>query len=89
MCIMAVVKLHKVYGNLMVDLKPTNAKLIKRALALTVRASGADEAAASAVLAQCDHHVKTAVVALRKGINVAEAQAALDAADGSIRVALQ
>jgi len=83
------VKLHKVYGNLMVDLKPTNAKLVKRALALTVRASGADEASAEAVLAQCGHHVKTAIVALRKGITVAEAQAALDAADGSIRVALQ
>ena len=83
------VKLHKVYGNLMVDLKPTNAKLIKRALALTVRASGATDADASTVLAQCDHHVKTAIVALRKGITVAEAQAALDAADGSIRVALQ
>ena len=83
------VKLHKVYGNLMVDLKPTNAKLVKRALALTVRASGADEAAAAAVLAQCGHHVKTAVVALRKGITVAEAQAALDAADGSIRAALK
>ena len=83
------VKLHKVYGNLMVDLKPTNAKLVKRALALTVRASGADEASAEAVLAQCGHHVKTAIVALRKGITVAEAQAALAAADGSIRVALQ
>jgi N-acetylmuramic acid 6-phosphate etherase len=83
------VKLHKVYGNLMVDLKPTNAKLVKRALALTVRASGADEAAAAAVLAQCDHHVKTAIVALRKGITVAAAQAALAAADGSIRAALQ
>lgn len=83
------VKLHKVYGNLMVDLKPTNAKLVKRALALTVRASGASEADAAAVLAQCDQHVKTAIVALRKGITVAQAQAALNAADGSIRVALQ
>lgn len=83
------VKLHKVYGNLMVDLKPTNAKLVKRALALTVRASGASEADAAAVLAQCDQHVKTAIVALRKGISVAQAQAALNAADGSIRVALQ
>ena len=72
------VKLHKVYGNLMVDLKP-----------LTVRASGATDADASTVPAQCDHHAKTAIVALRKGITVAEAQAALDAADGSIRVALQ
>jgi N-acetylmuramic acid 6-phosphate etherase len=36
------VKLNKVYGNLMVDLKATNAKLVKRALALTVRASASE-----------------------------------------------
>ena len=83
------VKLHKVYGNLMVDLKPTNAKLVQRALALTVRASGADETAAAAVLAQCGHHVKTAVVALRNQSTVDEARAALAAADGSLRQALQ
>jgi N-acetylmuramic acid 6-phosphate etherase len=35
------VRLHKVYGNLMVDLRATNAKLRARALRLTVRASGA------------------------------------------------
>ena len=82
------VRLNKVYGNLMVDLKPTNAKLVRRALALTVRASGASEEAAKAVLAQCDHHVKVAVVALKNGISVDEARAQLEAADGSIRRAL-
>ena len=38
------VRLHKVYGNLMVDLRATNAKLVRRALRLTVRATGASEA---------------------------------------------
>ena len=82
------VKLNKVYGNLMVDLKPTNAKLVRRAVALTVRAAGVDEAAAKAVLEQCDHHVKVAVVALKNGVSVAEARQQLDAANGSIRQAL-
>ena len=82
------VKLHKVYGNLMVDLKATNAKLVKRALALTVRASGASEAEAQAALSQCDHHVKTALVMLKRGLGAAEARALLDAAEGSVSRAL-
>lgn len=82
------VRLHKVHGNLMVDLKATNAKLVQRALALTVRASGATEAEAAAVLAQCDHQVKTAIVALRRRVTVAEAQALLAATEGSVRQAL-
>jgi N-acetylmuramic acid 6-phosphate etherase len=82
------VKLHKVYGNLMVDLKATNAKLVKRALALTVRASGASEADAQAALAQCDNHVKTALVMLERGIDAGQARALLEAADGSVSRAL-
>lgn len=82
------VRLHKVYGNLMVDLKATNAKLVKRALALTMRASGAGEAQAQAALQQCDHHVKTALVMLRRGVGADEARALLDAADGSVGRAL-
>lgn len=82
------VRLNKVYGNLMVDLKATNAKLVKRALALTVRASGAPEADAQAALAQCDHHVKTALVMLKRGVGVDEARALLEAADGNVGRAL-
>lgn len=82
------VRLHKVYGNLMVDVRPTNAKLFRRALALTMRATGADEAAARAVLEACHYHVKTAIVALRLKTDVAAAQAALDRAGGSVRQAL-
>ena len=82
------VRLNKVYGNLMVDLKATNAKLVRRALALTVRASGAAEADAAAALAACDNHVKTALVMLKKGVGAAEARALLDAADGSVDQAL-
>ena len=82
------VRLHKVYGNLMVDLKATNAKLVRRAIRLTVFATGADEAAAQAVLEQCGYHVKTAVVALTKQTSVEQAQALLEAAHGSVREAI-
>ena len=82
------VGLHKTYGNLMVDLKPTNAKLILRAVALTMHATGADEAQARSVLEQCQFHVKVAIVALLKKITTDQAQALLAGADGSVRAAL-
>ena len=82
------VRLNKVYGNLMVDLKPTNAKLVRRALALTLAATGADPDKAAVVLQDCGFHVKVAIVALRKNLNVAQARSALDAAGGSVRQAL-
>lgn len=82
------VRLHKVHGNLMVDLRATNAKLRRRAVRLTATVSGTDEAAAQQVLAACGWSVKTAVVALRHGLEPASAQARLDAAGGSLRAAL-
>ena len=82
------VRLHKVYGNLMVDVMPTNAKLYRRAIALTVRATGASDAEAKAVLEQCSYKVKTAIVALRLKTDVAAAQAALDAVAGDTRRAI-
>jgi N-acetylmuramic acid 6-phosphate etherase len=82
------VRLHKVYGNLMVDLKPTNAKLYARALRLTMHATGADEAAARAALEACGHHVKVAIVALRRQVPVEQAEALLARAGGSLRAAV-
>jgi N-acetylmuramic acid 6-phosphate etherase len=82
------VRLNKVYGNLMVDLKPTNAKLVLRAVRLTMIAAGADEPAARAALEQCDFHVKVAIVALSRKTSIDEARALLEAARGSVRQAL-
>ena len=82
------VRLNKVYGNLMVDFKPTNAKLVLRAVRLTMLATGADEQAARATLAQCDFHVKVAIVALIKHASIDQAEALLEAARGSVRQAL-
>lgn len=82
------VRLHKVYGNLMVDLRATNAKLRRRALALVVHASGADELAAERALRDSGFRVKPAIVALRLGCSVPDAVHRLDETDGSVRAAL-
>ncbi|MCX7172574.1 MAG: N-acetylmuramic acid 6-phosphate etherase [Proteobacteria bacterium] len=82
------VRLHKVHGNLMVDLKPTNAKLIRRAIALTVLVTGADEEAARSILEATGFQVKVAIVALTRGISIEAAQARLSDADGSVRRAI-
>ncbi len=82
------VRLNKVYGNLMVDVKPTNAKLIRRTISLTVLATGCEAALAQTTLEACGHHVKTAIVAIKKNISPQAAAAMLVAADGNIRTAL-
>ena len=82
------VRLHKVYGNLMVDLCPTNAKLFRRALALTMRATGTDEGNARRALEACDYQVKVAIVSIARKIDAAAARAELEKVGGSVRRAL-
>lgn len=82
------VRLHKVHGNLMVDLRATNAKLRARALRLTCLATGAGQEQARAALDACEGHVKTAIVMLLAGLPAPEARARLEAAAGSVDRAL-
>ncbi|MES3021217.1 MAG: N-acetylmuramic acid 6-phosphate etherase [Pseudomonadota bacterium] len=82
------VRLNKVYGNLMVDLKATNAKLVLRAVRLTMLATGAGEEAARDALAKCDFSVKVAIVALNKKTSIDAAKGLLERAQGSVRKAL-
>jgi N-acetylmuramic acid 6-phosphate etherase len=82
------VGLHKVYGNLMVDLRATNSKLRRRAVDLTMRASGCAENEALATLEACAFQIKTAIVALRLKLDVHTAAALLARCDGSVRRAL-
>lgn len=59
----AMVRLGKTYGNLMVDLQPTNGKLVARARRIVGDATGLSLEAAQALLDCCDGEVKTAIVA--------------------------
>lgn len=82
------VRLHKVYGNLMVDVKPTNAKLIQRSVTLTVLATQASAQEARAALEACDFSVKTAIVMLQKAVDATSASALLQAHNGNVRATL-
>lgn len=82
------VRLGKTFGNLMVDLHATNSKLRRRAVAIVQAAVEVDEARAATLLAAADGEVKTAIVAERLGIDVAEARRRLDRAGGVVRAAI-
>jgi N-acetylmuramic acid 6-phosphate etherase len=82
------VRLHKVYGHLMVDLRATNAKLRRRALSLTLHATGADDISAERALRDSNFRVKVAIVMLKAGLGADAADARLAACQGSVRAAL-
>ena len=82
------VRLGKTYGNLMVDVKPTNQKLRARALRILQQAAGIDEKRAVELLAACGGEVKTAIVAARLNCTPQEARLALERAGGMVRQAL-
>ena len=83
------VRLHKVYGNLMVDLVPTNAKLLTRAICLTALATGAEEAVAETTLKACRFRVKVAIVMILRGIDADAALRRINEGDGDVRAALK
>ena len=85
---MLMVMLHKVYGNLMVDVRPTNAKLVARTVALTRLATGVDEARARATLEACGHSVKLAILMIRKALDAGPARSLLLQNDDNLRAAL-
>jgi N-acetylmuramic acid 6-phosphate etherase len=85
---LTMVRLGKTYGNLMVDVRVTNAKLRDRATRIVEQAAGTDRAQASAALAAAGDDAKVAVTMLRTGASTHEARERLDAADGHLRQAL-
>ncbi len=84
----AMVLLGKTYGNLMVDLKATNSKLIARTRRLVASLTGLSEEAAEQKLRECGGELKTAVVAERRGVSAEEARGLLASARGQLRRAL-
>lgn len=84
----AMILLGKTYGNLMVDVQPTNDKLRRRAVAIVREATDLHESAAEALLHASDNDVKTAIVAALAGIDPVAARHRLAVADGVVRIAL-
>lgn len=84
----AMIRLGKVYGNLMVDVMPTNEKLVRRAISIVSTAAGVDEELARRTLEQCGFSVKTAIVMLVRGLGAEEAEKRLGESGGVVARAL-
>jgi glutamine---fructose-6-phosphate transaminase (isomerizing) len=83
------IRLGKTYSNLMVEVRAVNSKLRNRTLRILSDASGADEAACAAALAQADGDLRVAMVMLLGGAPGPAAQQALSTGDGGVRGALR
>ena len=83
----AMVKLGKTYGNLMIDLKPTNAKLRDRAMRIFCTLTDADEQTATACLANAGS-LKLALVMELCAVDLAKARELLAAHGDSVKEAI-
>jgi N-acetylmuramic acid 6-phosphate etherase len=81
----AMIRVGKAYGNLMVDLRATNVKLVDRSERIVMETCGVAREEARALLADAGGSVKTAIVMRKLGVSRAEAETALEAAGGVIR----
>jgi N-acetylmuramic acid 6-phosphate etherase len=82
------IRLGRVYSNLMVSLVATNAKLRGRMLSILVEATGLTEEVCRQALVDAGGDLKAALVALLTGARMADAQAALASADDRVRDAI-
>lgn len=83
------VRLGKTYGNLMVDVRPTNAKLRQRAVGIVATIAGVGHRDALDALERTDFDVKRAVLVVRSGITPEQAAARLLATNGQLKKALE
>lgn len=81
----AMIRLGKVYGNLMVDLRAWNAKLVDRSERIVMETTGLAREEARKVLADAEGGVKAAIVMARRGVDRTEAERLIDANEGRLR----
>ncbi len=84
----SMVRLGKVYENMMVDLQMTSRKLVERSKRTVMTVTGLDYEAASRVLEEVDGHVKPALVMILAEVSAEEARQRLEQADGFVRPAI-
>lgn len=84
----AMIRIGKTFGNLMVDVVATNDKLRARVRRIVELATGTAPAEADAALASADGEAKVAIVMLLAGLDAAAARRRLDEASGVVRKAL-
>ncbi len=85
----SMIRMGKVYNNLMVDLVPVNKKLVERSIRLIVTATGCDRDLAEKAFEASGHHPKSAIVSVLLDIPAEEAKNLLDKNEGRIGMAVQ
>jgi len=84
----AMIKLGKVYSNLMVDVQASNAKLIERCKRILREAVGIDRAQAEALLELTNYDVKLAILIARTNLSTEQAKQFLQEAEGYLQKAI-
>jgi len=84
----SMIRMGKVYENMMVDLQMTNAKLVERSRRTVMTVTGADYGEATQILERADGHVKTALVMSLADVSAEEALSRLNNADGFVKGAI-
>lgn len=84
----AMIKLGKVYGNLMVDVKATNEKLVERCKRIVCEAAGVDRDTATQALEDCGFRAKVAIVMLKAHTDMLGAEKRLAESDNRVAAAV-
>ncbi|MCA9007042.1 MAG: N-acetylmuramic acid 6-phosphate etherase, partial [Planctomycetaceae bacterium] len=85
----AMVRVGKTYGNLMVDLRATNQKLVDRSIRILMAFTDLSRDAAATVLKDCGGKLKTAIVHVKRNVSPAAADELLSQAEGHLRQVLE
>lgn len=85
----SMVRCGKTYGNLMVDVKATNLKLIERTVKIVKEATGCDDDSARETLEKCNYRPKTAIVMILADCDEESALKRLESARGFVREAIR
>ena len=83
------IRMGKVYENMMIDLQMTNKKLVERSKKIVMTITGLSYDDAAVYLDKAKGHVKTALVMIKAKVDYDEAQRRLKAADGFVRKAIE
>ena len=84
----AMIRIGKIYGNLMVDVEATNAKLVERQKQIVMQATECDREQAKMALIACNGHCKTAIVMILTNVDSHTAKTLLEQNNGYIRPAI-
>jgi N-acetylmuramic acid 6-phosphate etherase len=83
------IRMGKIYENMMIDLQMTNKKLVERSKRIVMTITGVNYEEAAEYLKNADGHVKTALVMIKAGVTAKEAKERLAKAEGFVRLAIE